>query len=114
MPDYFPTAMRQASETEIAIVWNDGHESIYPVRHLRLHCKCANCVEEMSGRPMLDPASVPADVKPITVNPVGRYALHFAWSDGHTSGIYTFEHLRSICVCPACLAMRKAAASQNP
>ncbi len=68
----------------------------------------------MSGRPMLDPASVPADVKPITVNPVGRYALHFAWSDGHTSGIYTFEHIRSLCICPACLVARKAAASENP
>jgi len=111
MPDLFPRAMRQAGERELAITWSDGHESVYPVRHLRLHCKCANCVEEMSGRPMLDPATVAADVKPVVVSPVGRYAIHISWSDGHTSGIYTFEHLRSLCPCAACLALR---ASQAP
>jgi DUF971 family protein len=45
---------------------------------------------------------VPEDVKPVRIDPVGRYAIHIAWSDGHTSGIYSFEHLRSICPCPAC------------
>ena len=33
---------------------------------------------------------------------VGRYALHFRWSDGHSTGIYSFETLRQICPCPQC------------
>jgi ATP-binding protein involved in chromosome partitioning len=102
MASAFPVKIDQASETELAIDWNDGHKSVYPVRLLRLSCKCANCVEEMSGRPMLDPASVPAEVAPVVINPVGRYAIHIAWSDGHTTGIYTYEHLRGLCPCATC------------
>jgi hypothetical protein len=34
---------------------------------------------------------------------VGNYALSFAWSDGHQTGIYTFGHLRDLCPCPQCL-----------
>jgi len=36
------------------------------------------------------------------VEPVGRYALQFKWNDGHSSGIYSFEHLRNICPCEQC------------
>ena len=88
------------------ITWSDGHESAYPVRYLRLHCRCAHCVEELSGRPMLDERTVPADVKPTVINPVGRYAVHITWTDGHTSGIYTYEHLRSLCPCATCTGLR--------
>jgi len=45
------------------------------------------------------------------VSPVGRYAITFVWSDGHDSGIYAFDHLRSICPCVSCQTDR-AAASQ--
>ena len=104
----WPVKMEKVSEREFGISWNDGHRSVFPVRLLRLSCRCANCVEEMSGRPMLDPASVGADVVPVQVSPVGRYALHFAWSDGHTTGIYTYEHLRGLCPCAECKAAKPA------
>jgi DUF971 family protein len=38
------------------------------------------------------------------VEPVGNYAIRIQWSDGHGSGIYSFEHLRKICPCDACSA----------
>jgi DUF971 family protein len=28
---------------------------------------------------------------------VGRYALNFRWSDGHETGIYSFQYLRDLC-----------------
>ncbi|MFB3073931.1 MAG: gamma-butyrobetaine hydroxylase-like domain-containing protein [Candidatus Methylomirabilales bacterium] len=34
--------------------------------------------------------------------PVGRYALSFTWSDGHSTGIYSFDFLRSLCPCEIC------------
>jgi DUF971 family protein len=58
----------------------------------------------MTGRPLLDPATVPADVRPVQVSLVGGYGLRVAWSDGHGTGIYTFARLRAECPCPRCRA----------
>ncbi len=91
-----PTALRQKSASELAITWSDGVESIYDVRSLRLACGCAVCVDEWSGEGRLDPASVPDDVHPLRIEPVGRYAIQIAWSDGHGTGIYPFRRLRTL------------------
>jgi DUF971 family protein len=37
-----------------------------------------------------------------TANAVGNYAINIAFSDGHSTGIYSYDHLRSICPCPDC------------
>jgi ATP-binding protein involved in chromosome partitioning len=66
----------------------------YPARALRLACACAECVEEMSGRPLLRPESVPPDIAPRSVQLVGTYGLRVVWSDGHSTGIYTFDALK--------------------
>ena len=86
----------------LEIRWADGHVSVYAPRTLRVKCPCALCVDEMTGLPILNPASVPEQVHPLAIHYVGRYALQFVWSDGHDSGIYTFEYLRRLCTCPAC------------
>ena len=94
-----PKSLTQAGPDTLRIEWQDGHESHYPVRMLRLQCRCANCVEERTGRPLLAEADIPADVRPRKISPVGRYAVQFDWSDGHNTGIYTFEQLRALCPC---------------
>jgi ATP-binding protein involved in chromosome partitioning len=71
----------------------DGPEARYDARALRLACPCAECVDEMSGRPLLDPGRVPADVRPTRLDLVGNYGLRIWWSDGHHAGIYTFDLL---------------------
>ena len=81
---------------QLRIRWKDGTVSEYPPRYLRLCCPCAGCVEEMTGRPLLDPARVPLDVYPAKIAYVGEYALAFEWSDGHRTGIYPFDYLREI------------------
>jgi ATP-binding protein involved in chromosome partitioning len=87
----------------LRIEWDaEGHEGFYPARPLRLACPCAACVEEMSGRPILDPATVPADVRPVALALVGAYGLRITWSDGHGTGIYTFQALRDACPCERC------------
>jgi ATP-binding protein involved in chromosome partitioning len=91
-----------ADGARLRIVWGDGHVSEYEPRQLRLSCRCAGCVEEMTGRPLLDPRRVPEGVHPLAIRYVGRYALRFDWSDGHLTGIYSFDMLREICPCDAC------------
>ena len=87
----------------LRVLWTPaGHEALYPARDLRLACRCAACVEEMSGRPLLDPATIAADIRPLSVALVGGYGLRIRWSDGHDTGIYTFEQLRGACPCDAC------------
>ena len=97
-----PVEVGRSGAADIRIDWNDGHRSVYPARYLRLHCACALCVEEMSGTRIAQDADIAADVHPLKISLVGRYALHIQWSDGHASGIYGFEILRSLCPCPSC------------
>ena len=86
---------RRRDARTLSVLWEDGYRNDFDVRDLRLACRCATCVEEMSGRPLLDPKSVRPDVTPRTITSVGNYAITIAWSDGHSTGIYSFEHLRA-------------------
>lgn len=91
----------------IHIEWDqNGHEAFYPARALRLACPCAGCVEEMSGRPILDPGTVSPDIRPLSLSLVGAYGLRINWSDGHGTGIYTFGLLLAGCPCPRCRERR--------
>jgi ATP-binding protein involved in chromosome partitioning len=94
--------IRQPSENEVRILWKDAHESNYTGYALRVGCRCAICIDEISRNKRLREESISRDVRPLSIDPVGRYALRFHWSDGHSTGIYTFEHLRELCPCPMC------------
>jgi DUF971 family protein len=97
-----PRGLKKVGQTAFRIQWDDGHESEYPVRYLRLNCRCAACINEMTGEKMLNPDSIPEEVKCLDVQLVGNYALHFRFSDGHETGIYPFKTLREICPCAEC------------
>ena len=78
------------------IEWKDGVVSEYKARALRLACPCASCIEEGTGRPLLDPATVPQDILLFGSELVGRYGLSFMWSDGHRTGIFAWPKLREL------------------
>ncbi|MFL5402339.1 MAG: DUF971 domain-containing protein [Gemmatimonadales bacterium] len=102
MPLPIPHAINRRDDG-LLIEWDQqGHAGFFAARALRLACPCAACVEEMSGRRMLDPAMVPANIRPLSLQLVGAYGLRVNWSDGHTTGIYTFEHLLRDCPCSQC------------
>ena len=98
MTTRLPTAIHRADDA-VTITWDEGHVGRYAARDLRLACPCAGCVEEMSGRPLLDPGTVPVDVRPLGIELVGAYAIRIVWSDGHGTGIYTYEALWNGCPC---------------
>ena len=85
----------------LVVVWDDGHESYYPLEDLRRACPCAVCSGEpdlfgriYGGAPQrYAPASFIID----RIDPIGNYALQPAWADGHAWGIWTFENLRKFC-----------------
>ena len=78
---------------EIGIVWDDGRESYYRGYDLRCACSCATCVDEVTGEKLLQDERVPRDVHALGIYPVGNYGISIRWSDGHDTGIYTFERL---------------------
>ncbi len=105
-----PQEMGVDPQGRIHILWTDGHDGLHSPHHLRVNCTCAGCVSEDTGERLLDPKRVPLDIAAKNFNPVGRYGLAIMFSDGHGTGIYTFEHLRGLCECAECLAKRGAKA----
>ena len=94
----------------ITFVWEDEHETVVPARELRLRCKCAQCVDEWTRQPILDPATVPASVVASGIEIVGNYGMTVQWSDGHFLGIYTFRDLREACSCTECSSAKPSKA----
>ena len=91
----------------IKIDWKDGHHSDYGLTYLRDKCPCATCTGAHGTPPRQPEANNPFQMyKPVLkmlgVEPVGNYAIRINWSDGHNSGIYSYEHFRHICQCPEC------------
>jgi DUF971 family protein len=103
LPYLTPTLVKRVNSRQTDVTWNNGHFSSYPSWYLRENCMCASCVDEFTGVRKIHHGNIPASLERVSVAPVGNYALHFGWSDGHDTGIYTFEYLRQLCPCPQCL-----------
>jgi DUF971 family protein len=78
----------------IIIAWQDGRATEHAAFELRADCPCAGCVDEISGKRTLRREDVDPEVGAVAATQVGRYAVQFQWSDGHTTGIYAYERLR--------------------
>jgi DUF971 family protein len=99
--------------TGMTIEWTDGHTSHWTFQWLRDACPCATCVDQREstgrepGQPKLEPKTAlpmyKAPVRPNNAHAVGRYAISFDWNDGHTSGIYSWRYLRTVCQCGECI-----------
>lgn len=91
-----PAAIGRGEGDTLVIRWNDGGTSRLPARSLRLACPCAACVNEWTGEKILQADKVPENVVPIRLVSVGRYAMAIHFSDGHKTGIFSFDYLRRL------------------
>ena len=90
-----PTAIRlNVAENTLHITWGDGHESTYPGGWLRFICPCAGCRGHAPGEVPPPPWDRCKDVRCTCAEGVGNYALRLVLSDGHDSGVYSFDRLR--------------------
>ena len=94
-----PTTI-QAIGDEIAIIWADGGESYYPMETLRKLSPSAENVGEhdLLGN-LIGGGDGPKEFPGVTVTGwefVGGYAVQFRFSDGHNTGLYTYQYLREI------------------
>ena len=99
----------------IQVDWKDGHHSTYGLGYLRDECPCATCTGAHGTAPQKSDYSKPKaepfqmftpTLKMLAAEPVGNYAIRINWSDGHNTGIYSWEHFRRICPCAECEALR--------
>jgi DUF971 family protein len=116
LPD--PEHIAISKSKGIKIDWRGGHRSEYTCGYLRDQCPCATCTgahgtapqktDFSSGNPfqLYRPAPKMQDIEQ-----VGNYALRILWNDGHSSGIYSWEHLRRICPCQECERERREMAA---
>jgi DUF971 family protein len=84
---------------ELAIAWSDGAESFFPMELLRAASPSAANVGERDIFGQLHGGGGPKAFPGVTVRgweQVGNYALRFDFSDGHGSGIYSYEYLRRL------------------
>jgi len=84
--------------------WADGREVFYPVAFLRRLSPSAEqkkLLREMSSNPLnILPSSAAAStgepLRIVDAEFVGHYAIKLKFSDGHDTGIYSWEYLRLI------------------
>jgi DUF971 family protein len=90
-----PVTIDVERERGVTTTWDDGHTSRFSLEELRVNCLCAQCrgLREQGLEAWTPGASV-TPLRIETVKEVGNWGLNFAWSDGHTTGIYTWEILR--------------------
>lgn len=94
-----PVELKADGPDRLLIVWSDGHKHVFTWGFLREHCPCALCRNEAEKPKPLLMVLKPQEAqvsRPVAMAPVGHYAYHIKWNDGHTSGIYSFEHLLAL------------------
>ncbi|NLF71364.1 MAG: DUF971 domain-containing protein [Candidatus Anammoximicrobium sp.] len=96
--EIYPVKLQLVEPASLLIEWSDGRKQQFSHAELRSHCPCATCREKHApGSP--EPAAAPPPdqaVRVVSMKPAGNYAYCIALSDGHDSGIYTFEQLRGL------------------
>ena len=107
----------------VDITWADGHASHYDFAYLREECPCATCNDERGKKEAFAATAAPGSsafpalpmFKPKpraeAANVVGNYAVQISFTDGHSTGIYSYDLLRSICPCVECAKAFRTAAS---
>ncbi|HYK40171.1 MAG TPA: DUF971 domain-containing protein, partial [Candidatus Eremiobacteraceae bacterium] len=89
--------------------------------YLREQCPCATCNDERDKKASLAEASTAFASSPAlpmfkpkpratAATQVGNYAIQLSFSDGHSTGIYSYDYLRFICPCGECASASTAKA----
>lgn len=99
-----PVAIDLKKDRGLTLQWADGSTSYYSIAHLRRMSPSAEARElrkELASNPLtVLPASSASGSGGALVATdaelVGNYALRITFSDGHHTGIYSWDYLRAI------------------
>lgn len=87
-----PTDIRlhQASR-KLEIVFDDGAHFHLPCEFLRVYSPSAEVRGHGAGQEVLQVGK--EDVNIVNIEPVGQYAVKLSFSDGHDTGLYSWDYL---------------------
>lgn len=88
--------IQQKDNYSFTIDWSDGTSATYSLSELQKKCPCANCNDEVTGKRVVDPATVQPDVRAVRIKNVGRYAMKIQFTSGCSTGIYDYNMLHKI------------------
>lgn len=89
----------KGDKQSLKIEWSDGVTHTLPWQILRDNCPCASCRMKRAEPPPLFPVLKPEETAPLFVTgmrPLGNYAYHIDFSDGHNTGIYSLDLMREL------------------
>lgn len=94
-----PLSLKRINPAVMCSEWSDGFSSCIQLSELRDACPCAYCTgEEILGQKVFVGIKTftPGMNELVSLTPVGNYGVQAAWADGHDTGIYTWEMLRTV------------------
>ena len=92
----WPAELRfSRSAQALTIQFDDGVSYTLPYKTLRLESPSAEVQGHGSG-PKPPPPVISNDLGVDKAEPVGRYAVRIFFSDGHSSGLFTWAYLREL------------------
>ncbi len=106
--DFHPVGLtKDEQERELVIQWSDEMMQRIKYRTLRDHCPCAHCIDKRTKGSSEAPIQTSgalnilsaAELQPLDIEsmkPIGNYAYGIQFTDGHSSGIFSFGFLRSL------------------
>lgn len=87
-----PTEIKLHQQSRILeVAFNDGSRFEMPCEYLRVFSPSAEVRGHGPGQEVLQVGKKHVEIK--AIEPVGQYAVVLAFSDGHDSGIYSWDYL---------------------
>jgi len=94
-PDPLPTEVTVHQQSRVLeVAFDDGARYRIPFELLRVYSPSAEVQGHGPGQAVLQTGK--REVGIVGVEPVGHYAIQPSFSDGHTSGIYTWAYLHRL------------------
>jgi DUF971 family protein len=92
-----PTDIKLHQQSRLLeLVYEDGSRYRLPFEFLRVHSPSAEVRGHGEGQEVLQTGK--RQVELTALEPVGHYALKLVFSDGHDSGLYSWDYLHELCL----------------
>ena len=81
---------------KLEIAFDNGTQFTLPCEYLRVYSPSAEVRGHGLGQEVLQVGK--EEVNIIGIEPVGKYALKFSFSDGHDTGLYSWDYLYDLAI----------------